>query len=93
MEIEERIYYVEKKGKLENDDTLKRIGFKYESAKTLGINKEGYYFYIRGEKETLDKCEVLKNAQEIRGEEKEKILRKMKEIQESAASGVNLLWG
>lgn len=90
--MEERIYYTEKRGKLMNDEELKRRGFELESGKTLESDKPGTFFLIRAEKEFFEKSEILKEAaEEIKGEEKEKLLKKFAELKEDVAFGVGLL--
>ena len=89
--VESRIFYSEDFRKIAEDEMIKGRGFTMESAKTLGVDKAGYYFLIKAEKEFFDKCEVLKNLEEIKGEDKEKLLKKFKEIEENVTSGVGLL--
>jgi hypothetical protein len=89
--IESRIFYSEDFRKIAEDEMVKGRGFTMESAKTLGIDKPGYYFLIKADKDFFDKCEVLKNLEEVKGEEKKKLLDKFKEIEESVTSGVGLL--
>ena len=89
--MEKRVYHTEKHMELLNDDTLKRRGFEFESAKNLGIDRPGYFFIISGDKEFFDSCEVLGSAEEVKGEEKDKVLEKFKSVDEDVASGIGLL--
>lgn len=90
--MEERIYFTEKRDLLLNDEDLKRRGFEFESAKTLGVDKNGVYFLIRAEKEFFDKSEILKeNAEEVKGDEKEKLMKKFDELKDDVAFGIGLL--
>lgn len=89
--MEKRVYHTEKHMELLNDETLKRRGFEFESAKNLGIDKSGYFFIISGDKGFFDSCEILKVAEEIKGKEKDKVLEKFKSADEDVASGIGLL--
>jgi hypothetical protein len=89
--IESRIFYSEDFRKIAEDEMIKGRGFTMESAKTLGVEKPGYYFLIKAEKDFFDKCEILKNLEEVKGDDKKKLLDKFKEIEESVTSGVGLL--
>ncbi|MCD6575705.1 MAG: hypothetical protein J7K73_00930 [Nanoarchaeota archaeon] len=89
MAVIEKVFYTENKSIFDND-ALKMLGFKYESASTLGVDKPGYFMIIKAEEDEFSKeavKEALKDAEEISGEEKDKILNKFKELEESAASG------
>ncbi len=89
MAVVERVFYVEKKDVFDND-ALKMLGFKYESAATLGEDKSGYFMIIKADENEFDKEEIksaLKDTTELSGEEKQKIINKFKEIEDNAASG------
>ena len=89
MAVVEKVFYTEKK-EIFNSDSLKLIGFKYEGASTLDMEKEGYYFVIKADEDIFEKNdvkEILKNAKEVKGDEKEKVLAKFKEVEENTASG------
>jgi hypothetical protein len=89
--MEKRVYYTEKHMELLNDETLKRRGFEFESAKNFGSDKPGYYFVISGDEEFFDSCEILENAEEVKGDEKEEILKKFEAADDDVASGIGLL--
>ncbi len=92
MAVVENVYYTEDKSVLENS-LLKMIGFKYEGAPTLDIDKKGFYLVIKAEEEKLQDekiKEALKNTEEIKDEEKEKILNKFQELEDNAAGGLAL---
>lgn len=92
MAVEEKVFYTEKKSVLENEH-LKMLGFEYEGASTLGIEKTGFFLIIKAEStefETEKAKEALKDVEEIKGEEKEKVLAKFKELEESKAGGFAL---
>lgn len=92
--MEDKIFHVKEFKTLVDDEDLKRRGFTYDSAKNLGLEGEGYYFWIRGEKELWEKLEVLKKEEvkEITGEEKEKILEAFKKLEEEKMAGVGGLF-
>jgi hypothetical protein len=90
--VVERIYYVEELKELAEDEVLKRKGFKFEAAKTLGIEKAGYYFYLKAEPSFYRKAKALKKATLIKGKERKEILKKFKEIEESIAYGIGSLF-
>ena len=90
MTVEEKVFYTEKKNVLEND-TLKLLGFKYESASTLGMEKEGFYLIIKADNEKFEKDavkEALKDVEEVKDEEKEKVLAKFRELEDNAGAGI-----
>ena len=60
MTVEEKVFYTEKKEVLDSE-VLKRIGFKYEGASTLGIEKSGYYLVIKADDKEFEK-EQIKEA-------------------------------
>ena len=84
----EKVFFVENKDKILEDETLKRKGFEFESADTLGKDKKGYYFVIKADEGFFEECEVLKDAEEIEGEEKEEILQKFSELEGDVMSGM-----
>jgi len=89
MAVVEKLFYTEKK-EIFDSNSLKLIGFKYEGASTLNIDKDGYYFVIKADEAVFEKDaikEALKDAEEIKGSEKEKVLAKFKELEENTASG------
>ena len=89
MAVVEKLFYTEKKDVFDNE-ALKMLGFKYESASTLGEEKPGYFIIVKADEDEFKKEEIkeaLKDSEEITGEEKEKITKKFKELEENAASG------
>ncbi|MCD6547626.1 MAG: hypothetical protein J7K22_03680 [Nanoarchaeota archaeon] len=92
MAVVEKVFYTEKKDVLDNE-ALKMLGYKYESASTLGVDKSGYYIVIKADEKEFEKQEVkeaLKDVEEVKDEEKQKILEKFKELEDSAAGGLAL---
>ncbi len=88
----EKVFYVRDKNKLIEDEELKRRGFEYESAENFDKKEKGFYFIIKGDKEFFEKCEVLKEAEEIKGEEKEEIIKKFKEHDRDVVSGMGTIF-
>ncbi len=87
------VFYTEKRNTLMNDEDLKRRGFRVEAAETLGIEKKGSYFIITGTEKDIKKIEILKKEAElVNKEETERILAKIKELDESVVSGVGSLF-
>ncbi len=89
MAIVEKVFYTEKKSILDSD-ALKMLGYKYESGATLGMEKDGYYIIVKADEKEFEKDEIkqaLEDAEEVKDDEKEKVLNKFKELEESAASG------
>ncbi len=92
MAVVENIYYTEDKSVLENPN-IKMMGFRYEGAQTLGIEKKGFYLIIKADEEKFENeniKEALKKAEKITGEEKEKLLKKIQELEDSVAGGIAL---
>lgn len=92
MAVEEKVFYTEKKEVLDNEQ-LKLIGFEYEGAATLGIEKPGLFLIIKAETTEFEKekvKEALANTEEIKGEERNKILAKFRELEENKAGGFAL---
>ena len=84
----EKVFFTEKKDVLMEDEELKRKGFDFESAETLGEKKKGFYFIIKAEEDFFKSCEILKQAEEIEGKEKERVLEKFKELEGDVISGM-----
>jgi len=92
MAVEEKVFYTEKKEVLENEH-LKMIGFEYESASTLGIDKPGLFLIIKAEEkdfETEKAKDALAATEEVKDEEREKVLAKFRELEENKAGGFAL---
>lgn len=91
--MEEKVFYTEDKSLLDNS-ILKDYGFKYETAIALGkTDKKGWYIIIKAEPKWFTQEEVktaLKMTEEIKGKDKEHILKTLQEIEDNVASGVSL---
>lgn len=81
------IFYTEDKSILE-DDFIKRNG-KVEAASTLGLQKKGWY--IKFDLPEEPKAEVIEKLEKVKGEEKELVVKKFKELEENIEAGVGLL--
>jgi hypothetical protein len=93
-DVEERVYHFEDKATLD-DETLKMQGFKYEGAANVLPNKTGYFMIIKAEKAWFDKPETklaLKKMAEVKGKEREDVLKKFAEIEESVTSGIGSIF-
>jgi rubrerythrin len=77
------------------DDMLSRQTINFRESKALGMEKEGYYLEIDGSEESIAHAkEVLAElAKEVDKDEKEKILKKIEEQEDSAAQGFGTLFG
>ncbi len=92
MAVVENVYYTEDKSVLENA-SIKLIGFRYEGASTLGIDKNGFYLIIKADEEKFEDENVknaLENTKKITGEEKDEVLKKFQELEDSVAGGIAL---
>ena len=92
MAVEEKVFYTEKKEVLDREH-LKMMGYKYESSSTLGIDKKGLFLIIKAESNEFETEQVKKERQdteEVKGEEKNKILENFKELEENAAGGITM---
>ncbi len=79
--------------KIVDNEAVKRFGeAKYYDSSVFGIEKKGVVVIVRGD-ESLFENEVFNGLEELEGGEKEKVLEKLKEMEESAATGVGLIFG
>lgn len=98
--MSETVFFFEKenKGKVEKilkDDKISRLSIRIRESRSLGLEKDGFILRLGGPDEVLDYArENLREvAQELEGEEREKVLQKMREEEDSAASGLGLIFG
>ena len=90
----EKVYIAKKEEaiKVVDNEEVKRKGeAKYFSADTFGVEGE-VVLIVRGPEEIFS-MDIFKGLKEVEGEEKERIMKKLKEMEESAASGVGLIFG
>ena len=72
-----------------DDDTVGRGSILFREASSLGIGEKCYYCLISGTEEQCDKAKMLikDRAEIVEGEEKEKIIQKIKAEEDAAAEG------
>ena len=77
---------------LQNEDA-KMKGFKFESAGSLKLEKQGYVFWFNADEDFFEK-DVFKQegVEELKGEEKEKALKEFERIETEKMSGVGGLF-
>jgi rubrerythrin len=87
--------YSKAKNMVYGDDLLSRQTINFRESKALGMEKDGYYLEIDGSEESIAQAkEVLGDlAKEVDKDEKEKILAKIDEQENSAAQGFGTLFG
>jgi len=94
------VFFVEKE-KLQNakeiinQDPIGRQSITIRDNKSLGLETDGYYIMIDGSEEACEEArERLKDvAKELEGDEKQKVIDKMKEMEESAMEGFGGIFG
>ena len=92
MEHVEERFFLSKTKDLMDDEVLKMQGFEYHNAANLGSKREGFIFVLKAEPAWFKKEEVvlaLKNTEEIKGAEREKIIKALRELEEILARGVS----
>jgi hypothetical protein len=79
--------------KLKKDDLVSGASIKVRDASI--VNKDGVYFYLEGTEDKIKKAkELAKNlAEEVLGEEKEKVVKTLKEEEERAIEGFGAILG
>lgn len=77
------------------DDLISRQSINFRESKALGLKKDGYYLEIDGSEEAVKKLsEILKDiGKEVDKKEKEEVLKKISEQEESAAQGFGSIFG
>ena len=87
--------YSKAKNAVYGDDLLSRQTINFRESRALGFEKDGYYLEIEGSGEAVKHAkEVLGDmGKEVDGKEKEEILKKISEQEESAAEGFGSLFG
>jgi hypothetical protein len=76
------------------DDVVSRASITWKDAKSFG-GKEGYYIYVSGLEEACKKAVELSKdfAKEIKGKEKEKFIKRLKDEEDKAAEGMGGIFG
>lgn len=87
--------YSKAKNLVYGDDLLSRQSINFRESKALGLNKEGYYLEIDGSEEAVKRLgELLKDiGKEVDKKEREEVLKKIEEQEESAAQGFGSIFG
>lgn len=80
---------VDKVKEITKEDPIGRQSITLRGNKALGLEKEGSYLLIDGSE---DACEAAQEkleeiGEELEGEEKKKVIEKMKELEDSAMEG------
>lgn len=78
--------------RLKKDDLVSGASIKIRDASILG--KEGFYFYLEGTEDKIKKArELAKDLAEEVKEEKEKVIKVLKEEEEKAIEGFGAILG
>jgi len=79
--------------KLKKDDLVSGASMKIRDANI--VNKDGVYFYLEGTNDKIERARELSEglAEEISGEEKESVIKILKEEEERAMEGFGLIIG
>lgn len=97
--------YEKMKNKLMKDDLVSRASIMFKEAKAIDKSKEGYYCYLSGTDEQCKKAlEMIKAknpktgeefvyAEEVSGEEKNKVIAKIDEEQDKASEAFGGIFG
>ena len=85
--------YSQARDKLLRDDKISRGSISFRDAKTLGIDKEGFFCYISGTEEVCKEAEkVLSELGEV-VENRDAILEKIKQDENAAMEGFGNIFG
>jgi uncharacterized protein (DUF2164 family) len=79
--------------KLKKDDLVSGASIKVRDA--IIVNKDGVYFYLEGTEDKIKKAKELAKdlGEEVLGEEKEKVVKILKEEEERAIEGFGAILG
>ena len=75
------------------DELLSRQSIVKRDGKSLGLNDNSIYLMIEGSEEAMKKARKIAGENELKGEEREKIYRKIKESEEEASLGMGAIFG
>ncbi|MCD6403434.1 MAG: hypothetical protein J7K98_03835 [Candidatus Aenigmarchaeota archaeon] len=85
--------YQEARNRLLKDDAVSRASITFKEAKTLGVEKDGFFCYVSGTEEICRKAiEILEEFGE-KVEEEEEIIKKIKEEEDTAIQGFGGIFG
>lgn len=83
--------------KVLEDDFFKRIGYTVrECCKLLGSERKGYFLYVKANSEDIDRAEKMFEGlglEKLSGEEKKLVSAAFVAEEESAASGMGMIFG
>jgi hypothetical protein len=98
--MESVYYYEDAKTKdvlaLLDDDFFKRLGYTVRECKLMGSQRKGSFLYIKGSPEDIDRAEKMSEALKLlklTGEENTVITAAFVSEEESAASGMGMIFG
>jgi uncharacterized protein (DUF2164 family) len=79
--------------KLKKDDLVSGASIKVRDA--IIVNKDGVYFYLEGTEDKIKKAKELAKdlAEEVLGEEKQKVVKILREEEERAIEGFGAILG
>ncbi|NYT00189.1 MAG: hypothetical protein GKB99_00480 [Methanocellales archaeon] len=78
------------------DDILKRTGYIVRESKLLGSDRKGYFLYISALPEKLKEIDGLLGdlpIEKLSGKESKDIIKKIKTEEDSAATGIGMIFG
>ncbi|MEE9323413.1 MAG: hypothetical protein V3U72_02600 [Candidatus Aenigmarchaeota archaeon] len=83
------------KNAIYGDNLISRQTINFRESRALGFEKDGYYLEIDGSGEAIKHTKELLGdmGKEVDEKEKEKILKKISEQEESAAEGFGSIFG
>ncbi|MCX9083775.1 MAG: hypothetical protein OIN87_03130 [Candidatus Methanoperedens sp.] len=98
--MESVYYYEDTKNKdvlaILEDDFFKRTGYTVRECKLMGSQRKGSFLYIKGSPEDIDRAEKMMaglKLLKLEGEENTKITAAFVAEEESAASGMGMIFG
>lgn len=78
------------------EDMLKRLGYTVRECRLMGSEREGYYLFIKSAPEMIKKVDELLegvNIEKVAGKEAEEVIEKIRAEDESAATGMGMIFG
>ncbi len=78
------------------EDTLKRTGYTVRECKLLESDRKGYFLYLSGTPEMLKEIDELFDdipIERLSGKEAKDIIKKIKTEEESAETGMGMIFG
>jgi len=78
---------------LRKDDVVGRQSITIRLASNMGLEKEGYFIIINGSEESIKKAEDLIKEFAKKYKNKENVLEKLREEEDSAAEGLGAILG